>query len=190
MAGRLRRHPVAAGRPRRADPAVTAARSEASDALISVDEHLETVLAAVSPLSSLDLTLQDAHGCVLAEDVATTFPLPPFDNSAMDGYAVRAADLSAATEDAPVVLPVVGDVAAGSTGPYTVQPGLTVRIMTGAPIPVGADAVVQQEWTDQGVAQVAIRRSVAAGHNIRRAGDDASSGITVLGAGTHLGATQ
>jgi molybdopterin molybdotransferase len=161
-----------------------------SDALTSVDQHLETILAAVSPLSPLDLTLQDAHGCVLFEDVSSTFPLPPFDNSAMDGYAVRRSDVATAPPDAPVQLPVVGDIAAGSSGPYTVQPGLCVRIMTGAPIPAGADAVVPVEWTDGGVAQVSIRRSPAPAQHIRRAGEDAPVGTTVLRAGTHLGATQ
>jgi molybdopterin molybdotransferase len=157
--------------------------------LVSVDAHLETILSAVSPLSPLDLTLQDAHGCVLDEDVAATFPLPPFDNSAMDGYAVRASDVAAASPDAPVQLPVVGDIAAGSSGPYTVQPGLCVRIMTGAPIPAGADAVVPVEWTDGGVASVSITRSATPGAHIRRAGEDAPVGTTVLRAGTHLGAT-
>jgi molybdopterin molybdotransferase len=161
-----------------------------ADELVSVDAHLETVLSAVSPLSPLDLTLPDAHGCVLDEDVLAAFPLPPFDNSAMDGYAVRAADIAAASPESPVQLPVVGDVAAGSSGPYTVQPGLCVRIMTGAPIPAGADAVVPVEWTDGGVASVSIRRSAAVGNHIRRAGEDAPVGTTVLTAGTHLGATQ
>jgi molybdopterin molybdotransferase len=161
-----------------------------ADELISVDAHLEAVLSAVSPLSPLDLTLPDAHGCVLDEDVAATFPLPPFDNSAMDGYAVRSEDIATASPESPVQLPVVGDVAAGSSGPYTVQPGLCVRIMTGAPIPAGADAVVPVEWTDGGVASVSIRRSAAVGNHIRRAGEDAPVGTTVLTAGTHLGATQ
>lgn len=161
-----------------------------TDGLISVEEHLAGILDAVGPLSPLDLTLADAHGCVLAEDVTASFPLPPFDNSAMDGYAVRAADIATASETAPVTLPVVGDVAAGSSGPYTVQPGLCVRIMTGAPLPAGADVVVPVEWTDGGVAQVSIRRSAPAGAHIRRAGEDATSGTTVLTAGTHLGATQ
>ncbi|MDQ1704377.1 MAG: molybdopterin molybdotransferase [Frankiaceae bacterium] len=161
-----------------------------TDALTSVEEHLNTVLAAVSPLSPLDLTLQDAHGCVLAEDVTATFPLPPFDNSAMDGYAVRASDLVAASESSPVTLPVVGDIAAGSTGPYTVQPGLCVRIMTGAPMPAGADAIVPLEWTDGGIAQVTIRRAAQPGVYVRGVGEDVQSGTVVLTAGTHLGATQ
>ena len=158
--------------------------------LVSVERHLESILAGVGPLSPLDLTLLDAHGCVLAEDITTTFPLPPFDNSAMDGYAVRSSDVASAREDAPVVLPVVGDVAAGSAGAYSVQPGLCVRIMTGAPMPAGADAVVPVEWTDGGVAQVKISQAAEPGRHIRRAGDDAAAGTMALTAGTHLGATQ
>lgn len=156
----------------------------------TVDEHLVSVLAGIGPLAPLELTLLDAHGCVLAEHVAATHPLPPFDNSAMDGYAVRAADIAGATESTPVTLPVVGDVAAGSSTPYSVQPGLCVRIMTGAPMPPGADAVVPQEWTDEGLAQVAIRSAATIGAHVRRAGEDVTPGTVVLTAGTHLGATQ
>ncbi|HWB65964.1 MAG TPA: gephyrin-like molybdotransferase Glp [Mycobacteriales bacterium] len=161
-----------------------------ADGLKSVDAHLDDILAVVGPLGSLTLTLGDAHGCVLAETVTSTFPLPPFDNSAMDGYAVRQADVAAATDDNPVVLPVVGDVAAGSTTPYAVQPGLCVRIMTGAPMPPGADAVVPVEQTDGGLAQVAIHVAPRPGQHVRRAGEDAPAGSDVLAAGTHLGATQ
>src|SRR4051794_4127881 len=159
-------------------------------ALKPVDPHLTDTLSVVEPLAPLDLTLLDAHGCVLAEDVVATHPLPPFENSAMDGYAVRTTDIASASESAPVVLPVVGDIAAGSVTPYTVQPGLTVRIMTGAPLPPGADAVVPLEWTDGGIAQVAIRRPASAGAHIRRAGEDVPTGTTVLSAGAHLGAAQ
>ena len=161
-----------------------------TEPLKSVDAQLADVMAVVSPLGGLELTLSDAHGCVLIEDVHASFPLPPFDNSAMDGYAVRADDIRAAAAGAPVVLPVVGDVAAGSTTPYTVQPGLCVRIMTGAPLPPGADAVIPVEDTDGGIAQVAIRRAVPPGHCIRRAGEDATQGTAVLAGGTHLGAAQ
>jgi molybdopterin molybdotransferase len=160
------------------------------DALKPVDAHLEDILSVVGPLSPLDFTLLDAHGCVLAEDVSSTHPLPPFDNSAMDGYAVRASDVATATANAPVVLPVVGDVAAGSVTPYTVQPGLCVRIMTGAPLPPGADAVVPLEWTDGGIAHVEIRQPAEAGRHIRTAGEDVAVGTTVLTAGAHLGAAQ
>jgi molybdopterin molybdotransferase len=158
--------------------------------LTSVDEHLADVLGVVRPLGELELTLLDAHGTVLAEDVTSPLPLPHFDNSAMDGYAVRRADVAEAGPDNPAVLHVVGDVAAGSAGNYTVQPGLCVRIMTGAPLPVGADAVVPVEWTDGGVATVAIRRAPAPGQHIRRAGEDVTAGECVLAAGTHVGAPQ
>jgi molybdopterin molybdotransferase len=160
------------------------------DQLKLVDAHLDDILGVVAPLSSLDLTLPDAHGCVLAEEVSSTFPLPPFDNSAMDGYAVRSADVAAASESSPVLLPVVGDIAAGSTGAYNVQPGLCVRIMTGAPMPAGADAIVPLEWTDGGIAQVRINRAAQPGQHLRRAGEDLATGSLVLPPGTHLGATQ
>ncbi len=159
--------------------------------LKSVDAHLEHILSVARPLAELELTLLDAHGSVLAEDVTAEFPLPPFDNSAMDGYAVRSQDVAAASESSPVVLPVVGDVAAGSTTPYTVQPGLCVRIMTGAPMPPGADAVVPVEWTD-GAADGTVRiyRTPDEGGHIRRTGEDVRAGQLLLSAGTLLGARQ
>jgi molybdopterin molybdotransferase len=108
----------------------------------------------------------------------------------MDGYAVRSADVAPASPATPVVLPVVGDIAAGSSGSYSVQPGLCVRIMTGAPLPSGADAVVPVEWTDAGTAQVSITRAPSAGDNLRRAGEDVEAGATVLTHGTYLQAAQ
>jgi molybdopterin molybdotransferase len=158
--------------------------------LKTVDQHLADILAAVEVLAPLDITLLDAHGCVLAEEVTSAHPLPPFDNSAMDGYAVRSSDVASASDATPVTLPVVGDVAAGSTTPYTVQPGLCVRIMTGAPMPPGADTVVPVEWTDGGVAQVVIRQPAEPGRHVRRSGEDVAAGTTVLSAGAHLGAPQ
>jgi molybdopterin molybdotransferase len=152
----------------------------------SVDEHLAEILSVVQPLSPLEVGLLDAHGCVLAEDVHSGRPLPGFDNSAMDGYAVRTADL----QDVPAVLPVVGDVAAGPASPLSVQPGLCVRIMTGALLPRGADAVVPVEWTDGGTKQVRIDRRPEVGAHIRRAGEDVVAGELVLKAGSHLGSAQ
>jgi molybdopterin molybdotransferase len=152
----------------------------------TVAEHLASVLSVVHTLPGLELGLMDAHGCVLAEDVTATAPLPGFDNSAMDGYAVRAADLTTV----PVVLPVVGDVAAGPASPLRVQPGLCVRIMTGAMMPAGADAVVPLEWTDGGVAQVRIDRRPDVGAFVRRAGEDVVAGTVVLPNGSYLGAAQ
>ena len=158
--------------------------------MITVDQHLARILGVVAPLSPLELSLMDAHGCVLTEDVVAPSPLPGFDNSAMDGYAVRAADLAGASESTPLVLPVTGDVAAGPASPLRVQPGVCVRIMTGAMIPAGADAVVPVEWTDGGVASVTVRQAPREGLNIRRSGEDVAAGETVLTAGTHLGAAQ
>lgn len=155
--------------------------------MISVDEHLARVLSVVQPLSPLDLGLLDAQGCFLDEDVHAPAPLPGFDNSAMDGYAVRTADLSG---DLPVVLPVVGDVAAGPASPLRVQPGLCVRIMTGAALPEGADAVVPLELTDGGVKHVRIDQTVEPGAYIRRAGEDVAAGDLVLTRGAALGSAN
>jgi molybdopterin molybdotransferase len=158
--------------------------------VISVAQHLGRILDVVQPLSPLAMNLLEAHGCVLTEDVVAPAPLPGFDNSAVDGYAVRAADVASATADDPVVLPVTGDVAAGPASPLRVSAGSCVRIMTGAAVPAGADAVIPVEWTDGGVATVVIRRAPVEGANIRRAGEDVASGDTVLAAGSPLGAVQ
>ena len=94
---------------------------------------------------------------MLAEDVSAVSALPSFDNSGMDGYAVRVEDVAAATEETPVTLPVTAEVAAGDTGAYALQPGTAIKIMTGAMLPHGAEAVVPVEWTDGGSARVSIR---------------------------------
>jgi molybdopterin molybdotransferase len=156
----------------------------------SVDEHLDKILAAVPLLPTLDIALLEAAGAALAEPVTAPVPLPPFDNSAMDGYAVCASDVVTASEEAPVVLPVIGDVAAGDVTMSAIRPGLSVRIMTGAPLPAGADAVIPVEWTDGGTAQVRISRPATSGHYIRRAGEDVTAGQVVLEAGTRLAAAQ
>ena len=156
----------------------------------SVAQHLQDVLDVITPLSPLELGLLDAHGCVLSEDVVAPAPLPGFDNSSMDGYAVRAADVAEAGADTPVVLPVTGDVAAGPASPLRVSPGSCVRIMTGAMLPAGADAVVPLEWTDGGVAQVTITRAASAGAHVRTVGEDVAAGEVVLASGTYLGAVQ
>ncbi|MGW0804065.1 molybdotransferase-like divisome protein Glp [Nonomuraea sp. NPDC002799] len=152
----------------------------------SVDAHLAEILATVRPLAPLELEVEQALGATLAEEVSSPVPLPPFDNSAMDGYAVRSADIA----DAPVTLPVVDDVAAGSSELRAVGPGHAVRIMTGAPLPAGADAVVPVEWTDGGTVSVRIDRPVAVGNAIRRAGEDVQAGETVLKPGTLIGPAQ
>ncbi|MEU1388477.1 MULTISPECIES: gephyrin-like molybdotransferase Glp [unclassified Nonomuraea] len=149
----------------------------------SVDAHLAEILATVRPLAPLELELERALGTTLAEDVSSPVPLPPFDNSAMDGYAVRA-------EDVPGTLPVIDDVAAGSDELRAVGPGHAVRIMTGAPMPAGADSVVPVEWTDGGTVSVRINRDVPVGNAIRRAGEDVQAGEVVLKAGTVIGPAQ
>ncbi|TDC69932.1 molybdopterin molybdenumtransferase MoeA [Actinomadura sp. GC306] len=156
----------------------------------SVDEHLAEILGSVGVLPPLDMALLEAQGTVLAEPVSAQVPLPPFDNSAMDGYAVVAADIAAAAETSPVALPVVGDIVAGDTGVSAIRPGLTARIMTGAPMPAGADAVIPVEWTDGGNATVRISRAAPPGHYIRRAGEDVRAGQVVVDAGARLGAPQ
>jgi len=136
----------------------------------SVEEHLGVVLNGVHPLTELDLTLLDAQGCVLAEDVVAQAPLPAFDNAAVDGYAVRLSDVASAGPGRSVTLPVVGDIGPGSTSAYSVQSGFTVRMAAGAPLPAGAEAVVPMGWTDAGIAQVRIDRAPQSGESIRRAG--------------------
>jgi molybdopterin molybdotransferase len=155
-----------------------------------VELHLQEILTAVAPLGSLVLNLWDARGCVLAEDVFTTFPLPPYDTAATDGYAVRSDDVRLATPSSPTLLPVVGDIVAGSSTPYTVQSGLSVRIMEGAPMPPGADAVVPYAATDGGMANVAIRQASAPGRYVSAAGGEAPPGTRLMAAGTNLGAAQ
>ena len=155
-----------------------------------VADHLSDVLSAVRPLTQLDVQLLDAHGCVLTEDVVAPWPLPQFDNSAMDGYAVRTEDVREADGKNPVELPVAADIAAGESEVAAIGPGLVARIMTGAPMPVGADAVVPVEYTDGGEARVRITSAVPTGRHLRKIGEDVQEGDTVLGAGTFLGAAQ
>ena len=126
------------------------------------------------------LALTEAQGLVLADDVVAQLALPVFDNSAMDGYAVRAQDILSATPEHPVVLPVAEDIPAGRTDALTLKPDTAHRIMTGAPIPAGATAIVPVENTDGGVRTVAIRRAAPSGKHIRRAGEDVAPGTTVL----------
>jgi molybdopterin molybdotransferase len=152
--------------------------------VITVQEHLSRIVGTVRRLPSVDLSLLDALGCVLAQDVVSEVPLPGFTNSAMDGYAVRAADLASATETTPVRLPVVHDIAAGNTQSLQLASGQSMRIMTGAPTPLGADAVVPVEYTDGGLSTVCLSASVSAGQNVRRVGEDVAVGDVVMRTGT------
>jgi molybdopterin molybdotransferase len=175
----------------------------------SVDDHLEDILAAIRPLDPIELQLPDAQGCVLVEDVTVPVALPPFDNSSMDGYAVRVADVAGATEEFPSVLTVIGDVAAGGGVLPTVGPGQAARIMTGAPLPPGAQAVVPVEWTDGGAGggaaltmlpageapegasgEVRVHRPAEERAHVRARGSDVQVGDLALEAGTVLGPPQ
>ncbi|MDH6134073.1 molybdopterin molybdotransferase [Kitasatospora sp. MAA4] len=173
--------------------------------LWTVDEHLADVLSTVAPLPAIELQLLDAHGCRLDEDVVAAGDLPPFDNSSMDGYAVRTADTVGADSTYPSVLSVIGDIAAGAGELPKVGPGQAARIMTGAPVPPGAEAIAPVEWTDGGTGsgqaaasmgapvadeEVRVLREVAAGAHIRRRGSDIKAGDQVLDSGTELGPTQ
>ncbi|MCL6732938.1 molybdotransferase-like divisome protein Glp [Streptomyces neyagawaensis] len=186
-----------------------ATRATGRDHLWSVTEHLEDVLATVRPLEPIELQLLDAQGCVLVEDVTVPVSLPPFDNSSMDGYAVRVADVAGASEEFPAVLTVVGDVAAGAAEQPHVGPGEAARIMTGAPLPPGAETVIPVEWTDGGLGegpvsgmrarsaspddatgQVAVHRGAEARAHVRAQGSDVKAGERALAAGTVLGPPQ
>lgn len=164
------------------------------EAMLSVEDALERILAHFRPLDAARVPLLEAMGQVLAEDAHAAHDIPPLDNSAMDGYAIQAADVSGASADNPITLKVAGTIAAGELPTIAVTPGNVVRIMTGAPVPQGADAVVPFEDTDEmerradgrPLTEIAIRYQVALGDDIRPAGQDVRKGECVLQAGTTL----
>ena len=161
-----------------------------SDDLITVEDHLERILRGVGPLEAYDQPIVESLGLPLHENFIAPVDLPRFDNSSMDGYAVRAEDVKGATPEAPVTLPVVGEIVAGSAKPFAISAGTAVKIMTGAPIPRGADTVIPFERTDRGNARVSIQQDAAVGANIRAQGSDVRAGDLVLSAGTVLGARE
>lgn len=145
------------------------------------------MLAACRPLPPERVPLADALGRALAEDVVSRVDHPPWDNSAMDGFAVRLSDVAVAREDAPVVLPVSDDIPAGSFPRGPLAPGTAARVMTGSPVPEGTTGVVRVEHTDGGSdGRVAIRSAADAERNVRPAGEDLRRGETVLAAGTEV----
>src|SRR5271166_5684253 len=156
----------------------------------SVESYRDEIVAAITPLEPEDLAIAGAYGAVLADDATAAWPLPGFDNSALDGYAVIAADVATASPDRPIRLPVAAEVAAGDTTTWSLEPGRCIKIMTGARLPDGTDAVVPVEWTDGGNEVVTITQPASKGHAIRLAGDDARPGDLLLSAGTRLGAAQ
>lgn len=169
--------------------------------MITVDEALERILGYVDVLDPEEKPLLEALGQVLAEDVSSTLNIPPLDNTAMDGYAVRAEDTRGASPDSPLELQVTGEVAAGYLYEGEVGPGTAVRIMTGAPVPAGADAIVPFEETDEPFdrapershkvdAKVRVFKTAQLGANIRRAGEDVREGQRALEKGRVLRSSE
>ncbi|MGQ0574147.1 MAG: molybdotransferase-like divisome protein Glp [Pseudonocardia sp.] len=142
----------------------------------SVDEQLARVLAAAVRPAPVRVAISEAYGLRCAEEVLASRPLPGFDQAAIDGYAVRSVDLAGAGEHEPVVLPVVGEVVAGSRQPHRLQPGQAVQVATGAPLPTLADAVVPRSHTDEGAAKLAVHRGVPSAGWVRRVGEDVAPG--------------
>ena len=165
---------------------MTHGHGHGDEPLTPVEEHLAEILGTITPLTPTELGLNDIGGLVLAEDVSAVSALPSFDNSGMDGYAVLVGDVADATEENPVTLPVTAEVAAGDTGAYALQPGTAIKIMTGAMLPHGTEAVVPVEWTDGGRARVSIRAGAEYGNAVRLAGEDAKAGQVLVTAGTRL----
>ena len=153
-------------------------------------EAANQILAAVRVQPPLRIPLDDALGSILATDVTSPIDIPPWPNSAMDGYAARASDVRGATPEAPVRLRVVEEIPAGHFPTRALGPGEAARIFTGAPVPAGADSVVRQEDTDQGKDEVQVLSGRDAGVNIRAAGEDVRSGALVLTRGMTVGPAE
>ena len=162
--------------------------------MVSVEEALQKILSCIEVLEPETKPILDCLGQVLAEDIRSTIDIPPLDNSAMDGYAVKAEDMRGASEASPKILSVTGKIAAGSMPRGEVKRGSAIRIMTGAPLPQGADAVVPFEDTDEvarkashrDLSQIGILCEVREGTNVRRKGEDIAKGSLVLKKGTVL----
>jgi len=162
--------------------------------MISVEQALEKILAYVDILEEEERPILDCLGQVLAEDIYSSIDIPPLDNTAMDGYAVQSRDTRNASKESPRFLSVIDTVAAGYISKYEVKPGTAIRIMTGAPIPRGADSVVQFENTDELMrresaagqqlpTEIGVLSEAEVGLNIRRAGEDIAKGSKILSKG-------
>lgn len=158
--------------------------------MLSVPEAAARITSAVQPLPTVSVALEATLGCVLAVDAVSPITLPHWDNSAMDGYAVFGDDVSGASEATPRTLPVVGSIAAGAAVPRALERGEAMQIMTGAPMPPGADTVIRVEDSDAGTVRVRVLKDRDIGKNIRRAGEDVSRGQVAIPAGTAVGAAQ
>lgn len=158
--------------------------------MISVEDARRIIIESVEPLGAERHPLAQCLHRVTAEDIQSHVDIPPFDNSSMDGFALKAADSHRADSANPVTLEVVAEIAAGSISDKPLRQGTAIRVMTGAPIPAGADAVVEQEVTAPRNGSVQILSSVAEGRNIRKKGQDVKAGQIVVGKGTFLRASH
>jgi molybdopterin molybdotransferase len=158
--------------------------------MISVEEARERILATIEPLPLVEVELTDSLGMALGETAISPNDIPPFDNSAMDGYAVIGGDISAASEENPVELRVLEDLPAGYTAKAAVEAGTAVRIMTGAPMPEGADTVVPVELTGRSEEGVLVMKALKTGANVRYAGEDVKTGQEVLPPGIEIGPAE
>lgn len=158
--------------------------------MLDVEEVRDRVLNLVRPLEPIEVGVADALGYAPAGPISAPHPLPRFDNSAMDGYALRSVDASEASESLPIELEVIGEVAAGASGEVRLRPGTAARIMTGAPLPPGADSVVPVEETEERGGRVVVRTPAPTGRNVRPAGDDFGEGQEVVPGGIELGAGE
>ena len=171
--------------------------SDAHEDLLEVEDAFARIIAHFAPLDAVDLPILQALGLTLASEITSPLDLPPLANSAMDGYAVRRADIAHA-DTAPPTLAVTAAVAAGQVPDSPVAPGCAIRIMTGAPVPDGADTVVPFEETDeldrrrngQPLDHIVIRKTLPLGSNVRPAGEDVAGGASVLPAGTVIRAAE
>jgi molybdopterin molybdotransferase len=155
----------------------------------SVEEQLSRVLAAAVRPAPVRVAISEAQGLLCAEEVVAERALPGFDQAAVDGYAVRSVDVQAAVDES-TVLPVVGEIPAGSRQPRRLQPGQAVGVVTGAPLPTLADAVVPLDYTDQHPAKVTVRRPVPSAAFVRRTGEDVQTGDVAVRRGTAIGSAQ
>ena len=168
------------------------------EAMLTVEEALKRILSFFEPLEPVRVPIAEAGGMVTSEDLISHLDVPPMDNSAMDGYAVQSQSVSGAAARTPATLRVVGKLAAGDLPTTRVGPGTAIRIMTGAPVPPGADAVVPFEETDEverrlkalPLEEISVMHPVDPGSNVRQAGRDLTRGKTVLGRGSVIGPSQ
>jgi molybdopterin molybdotransferase len=158
--------------------------------LMDIEDARRAVLERVSPVGTESVGIDDALGRVLAEDVSSAHAIPPFDNSAMDGYAVRAVDTEGASPEAPIVLEVVDESRAGAPATATAAHGEAIAISTGAPLPAGCDAIVRLEETELRGRSIRLTAPVDLGRDLRRAGDDVREGEVVVGRGAALGPSE